>query len=370
MSDAAPIEPARDFAVRRDDFRQCRVTTGDVPLPTDAGQVCFRVDRFALTANNITYALTGDMLGYWSFFPADAPWGRLPAMGFADVIASTHPEVAVGERVFGFFPIGTHLRIDAQHVRPSQIVDGAPHRQATAPAYRQYIRTAADPLYDATHEDTLLLFRGLFMTSFLVDDFLLDQDAFGARTFVISSASSKTAIALAYLLARRHAGEVVGLTSARNAAFVDGLGCYDRVVPYDQLHTLDVDGSVAFVDHAGDAAVVRGVHERFRDRLVYSGIIGATHWDRGGATTDLPGAPPAFFFAPTQLEKRTADWGADALQARLAESWRWFTAFTAGWLRVVRGHGPAAVEQVYRALLDGQIAPAEGHVLSMFDSTP
>ncbi|NRA84799.1 MAG: DUF2855 family protein [Gammaproteobacteria bacterium] len=33
----------------------------------------FEVDKFALTANNITYGMTGDTLGYWLFFPATPP---------------------------------------------------------------------------------------------------------------------------------------------------------------------------------------------------------------------------------------------------------------------------------------------------------
>ena len=361
------MDGAIDFAVRRDEWRQTRCTTGPVPLPEAPGQVCFRIDRFALTSNNVTYALIGDMLGYWTFFPAEAPWGRIPAMGFADVIASTHPEVAVGERVFGFFPMATHLRIEAGDVRPGQFVDAAPHRQATALAYRQYLRTATDPLYDPVLEDTILLFRGLFLTSFLVDDFLADQDALGARTFVISSASSKTAIALASLLSHRKAGRVIGLTSTRNAAFVDGLGCYDEVVPYEAIAAITAEDPVAFIDHSGDAAVVRAVHERFGDALVYSGIVGATHWDRGGRNKGLPGAKPAFFFAPSQIEKRTGEWGADGFQARVGESWRWFVAFTAGWLRVVRGYGEADLERVYHELVDGRTAPAEGHVLSLWE---
>lgn len=360
------MDEAIDFAVRRDRWREHRFQTGAVPLPEAPGQVCFRVDRFALTSNNITYALIGDMLGYWTFFPADDPWGHIPAMGFADVIASTHPEVAVGERVFGFFPMATHLRIEAGDVRPGQFVDLAPHRQGTALAYRQYLRTTADPMYDAAQEDTILLFRGLFLTSFLVDDFLSDQNAFGATTFVISSASSKTAIALAYLLSHRKAGRVIGLTSARNAAFVDGLGCYDDVVHYDQVASIVADGQVAFIDHSGDAGVVRAVHERFGDALVYSGIVGATHWDRGGRNKELPGAEPAFFFAPSQLEKRTGEWGADGFQAKVGESWRWFQAFTAGWLKVVRGCGQADLVRVYAELVDGKTNPAEGHVLSLW----
>ena len=104
-----------DLLVRRDDFHTTRFRETETPDLTD-GQVLFRIDRFALTSNNITYAAAGDMLDYWGFFPAEEGWGRIPVMGFADVSASRHPGVAEGERVFGFFPMATHLVIDATGV--------------------------------------------------------------------------------------------------------------------------------------------------------------------------------------------------------------------------------------------------------------
>jgi NADPH:quinone reductase-like Zn-dependent oxidoreductase len=354
-----------DFAVRRDDWRQCRVTSAALPATLQTGQVLFRVDRFALTANNISYALTGDMLGYWTFFPAEAPWGRLPVMGFADVVRSQHPGFAVGERVFGFFPMSTHLVIDAAEAGAGPLIDGAPHRRDTALVYRQYPRVASEPLYDAAREDPYLLLRGLFTTSFLVDDFLADQEYFGARAVVISSASSKTAIALAFLLSRRGAARVIGLTSPRNRAFVERLGCYQQVLPYAEIDTLSAAEPVVFVDHSGDREVVHALHHHFGNALRHSGVVGATHWEGRRPGRDLPGPTPEFFFAPAQLEKRLADWGAAGWQQRTGEAWGRFLDFADGWLEVVRGRGAADVERAYREVLEGRALPHQGHVLSL-----
>ena len=154
----------------------------DAPVPELAsGQVLFRIDRFAFTANNISYALTGDLLGYWRFFPAPDGWGRLPTMGFGDVVRSAHPGVGEGTRCFGFFPMSRYLVIEPHHASPAQIVDGAPHRQGLAPVYNQYSPVEHDPLHEPEHEDALMLLRGLFMTSFLADDFLADHDHYGAE---------------------------------------------------------------------------------------------------------------------------------------------------------------------------------------------
>ena len=354
-----------DFLVNKSDWKQHRFDDAPVPEIGD-GQVLFRVDRFAFTANNISYALTGDMLGYWKFFPTEEGWGRLPVMGFGDVIRSAHPAVSAGERFFGFFPMSTHLVVQAQ-ANPAGLVDTAAHRSESAPAYRQYTRTAGDPFYEAQHEDENMLLRGLFMTSFLVDDFAAENDFFGARCFAIASASSKTAIALASLLSARGRGPVVGLTAPRNRAFVEGLAGYDRAVAYDDLESLPSDTPTMFVDMAGNTKVTREVHERMGENLVFSQRIGGTHWDAGEDDGDIPGPERQFFFAPGQINKRLSDWGPQGFQERIGSSLRAFIDSSSKWLRVERGYGRDAVERVYAATLDGSASPAEGNILSLWE---
>jgi len=354
-----------DFAVRKKDWRECRFVPAAVPDELAPEQVLFRVDRFAFTANNISYALAGDMLGYWKFFPIEEGWGRLPVMGFGDVIRSAHPEVSEGERFFGFFPMSRHLVVEAQ-ANPGGLVDTAAHRSDSAPAYRQYTRTAGDPFYAAQREDENMLLRGLFMTSFLVDDFAAENDFFGARRVVIACASSKTAIALASLLSARGRGPVVGLTSPRNRAFVAGLAGYDRAVVYDDIESLAADTPTVFVDMAGDGDVVNRLHRHLGENLKYSCVVGATHWDAAERAADLPGPTPTFFFAPAQLQKRAVEWGPDGLQQRLGGAFQRFVASSGDWLRVVRSQGEAAVERVYRDTLEGRTRPEEGHVLSLW----
>ena len=353
------------FEVDRGNFRRTRFSESPVPTPANDGQVLLRVDRFALTSNNVSYALTGDMLAYWSFFPADGGFGRVPVMGFADVVESRHPEIRAGERFFGFYPMGSHLLVEAAETTRGSFVDAAAHRRDTALAYRQYLRTTADPQYESGREDAILLLRGLFLTSFLVDDFLLDNDGFGARRVLVSSASSKTAIALAFCLSRRRGGPVVGLTSERNLAFCRGLGCYDEVLPYAAIADIDPSLPAAFVDHSGDREVVGGVHRRLGDALRHSAVVGATHWDGKRPERDLPGPAPAFFFAPTQPEKRRSEWGSEGFERKLGEAWRDFLAFSDRWLHVVRGRGRADMERTWQEVLEGRAKPEEGHVLSL-----
>ena len=366
----AEFHDGLDFIVKRDDWRQCRFVPAAAESELHPGQVLLRVDRFAFTSNNISYALAGDRLGYWRFFPTEEGWGRLPVMGFGDVIRSSHPDVPEGDRVFGFFPMSTHLAIEADRVTPRQYIDAAPHRQQLAAAYRQYSRVGGDPFYAAEREDQHMLLWGLFVTSFLVDDFLADNDLFGAQSFVITSASSKTAIALAFLLAQRGRGKVIGLTSRGNISFVDGLGFYAEAVAYDDLKSLAADVPVVLVDHSGDGEVVDGLHHHYGNNIKYSCLVGGTHWDANPPAGDLPGAIPKFFFAPSQIQKRSQDWGAAGLQERMGEVWVRFRDSSDEWLRVVRHTGRDAVERAYRDVLEGRSKPDQGHVLSLWEQGP
>lgn len=354
-----------DFLVDKQSWATTRFLERPVP-EIGPGQVLFRIDRFALTANNITYAVVGDALGYWRFFPCgEDGWGRIPVMGFANVIRSTHPEVKEGTRCFGFYPMSRHLAIQPGAVSPGQIVDGAPHRAGLAPTYAQYLPTTGDAVYAEEREDQILLMRGLFMTSFLADDFLAEKGYFGARAVLISSASSKTSIALAFEVKRRGLARAVGLTSARNADFVRSLGFYEQVVCYDDIGTLDSGEAAVFVDMAGDGGVTGAVHRHFGDRLKYDCTVGATHWSAERAAEALPGPKPEFFFAPGQIGKRTQDWGRRVLSERLASAWTRYCDASDAWLRVVRGSGREALERSYQEILAGRTDPAEGKILSL-----
>ncbi|MGH7897257.1 MAG: DUF2855 family protein, partial [Candidatus Binatia bacterium] len=150
-----------------------------------------------------------------------------------------------------------------------------------------------------------------------------------------------------------------------NAAFVEKLGCYDRVVAYESARSIPATTRVAIVDMAGNAELLRTLHEHFGDGVKLSSLVGLTHHGALGQPKDLPGARPTFFFAPDRARKRSEDWGATGLQERMVRAWRDFLAASAGWIRIVHGHGPADVERVYRETLEGRARPDEGHILSL-----
>src|SRR6202021_2747485 len=305
-----------DFIVARDDLQQCKLVETQLPdtaaLPDEA--LLVKVDRFALTANNITYAVLGDQLKYWQLFPAPDNFGNIPVWGFGDVIASRHPSVAVGERLFGYFPMAAHLVIEAADVSKRGLRDAAAHRQGVAPVYNAYARVSGDPAFAGRQGDYQALLRPLFMLWFLVDDYLAENAFFDARSVILSSASSKTAFGLAHLLHLRKNIRVMGLTSAANAPFVRSLGCYDEVVAYEDVTSLPADRPVAFVDMAGNSALRATLPRHFGEGVKYSGRIGLTHRSSSPNEPELPGAKPVWFFAPDQIRKRAREWGPGGIE--------------------------------------------------------
>ena len=237
------------FAVGRTDLRRTRWHETP-PVALRSGEARLRIDLFALTANNVTYGAFGEAMHYWDFFPTgDAETGCIPVWGFATVSESLVDGVDVGERFYGYWPMADEVVLAPVRVIAEGFFDGAAHRRERAEVYNRYLRCSSDPLYRPETESLRALLQPLFITSFLIDDFLADNDWFGARTVLVASASSKTAYGLGFCLAQRR-GEpdrptVIGLTSATNLAFTRELGCYDEVVAYDALAAMP----------AGDRAV-------------------------------------------------------------------------------------------------------------------
>ncbi|MBT9459332.1 MAG: DUF2855 family protein [Burkholderiaceae bacterium] len=366
------------FVVRKDRLQSSELRS--LPAaPLAEGQVRVHIDSFALTSNNITYAAFGEAMNYWRFFPvvgADgAAWGCIPVWGFGTVAESRHPDIAVGERLYGYFPMASSVDLTPARLSPLSFSDSAPHRAELHPVYNQYTRCSADPFYTAESEDLQSLLRPLFTTSWLIDDFLADNDYFGAAAdpnthplMLLSSASSKTAYGTAFQMAQRSGIEVVGLTSARNIAFCESLGCYSRVLTYEQLDEIAADAPAVYVDFAGNAALRKAVHAHCT-ALAYSSSIGGTHVAELGSGRDLAGPKPVLFFAPAQIKKRSGEWGPQVLGQRLVEAWQQFLA-TVGdkqrpWLQVQRHSGEAAVAAAYLEVLAGQGNPRTGHILSL-----
>ena len=366
--------------VNRTSVGDTRLVEVDEPELAD-GQVRLHVDRFAVTANNITYAVFGDMLGYWNFFPADdAGWGRVPAMGWATVVESRNPDLAVGSRYYGWYPMARTVVFDATATDDGFRDDGE-HRQQHAPVYRSYVATDCDPSHDDAPdgEDRHSLLRGLFFTGYLADESFddacgTDADSyFGAGQVVVLSASSKTGIAFAQrVAARRDDGadlRTIGLTSPGNVEFVESLGWYDTVLTYDDVASIPADVPSVSIDMAGNPSVLAAVHHHLGDQLKYSMTVGRSHHDAPPADSagELPGPTPTLFFAPTAAKRGVIQWGTEGYAQRSSEALHDFVDASRSWLTVDRRTGPDGVQSAWADVYAGAVAPSVG-VVAGFDA--
>ena len=353
-----------DYLIKRDDLRDCHWADAPVADLAD-GMARLRVDAFALTANNVTYATFGEAMEYWKFFPAGSPeFGRVPVWGFATVIESRTAGVDVGSRVYGYLPISNTFDVKPARISKESFLDGAEHRQGLAPIYNTYVLTAADPTYDPAFEAQQMLFRPLFTTGWMIDDCLMETGDPVPETVVISSASSKTAMALAHCLKTRGVVEAVALTSPGNVKYVESTGLYARTQTYDQVDSMHARGLTAFVDFLGRPALTADVHNALKDRLVRSLVIGVTDWEGNRAPISLPDPQPEFFFVPTYAAQRAKDVGADVLNQKLGKSLMAFYRASSAFVTPQEDAGMDAIDAAWHDTLEGKVSPATGRILT------
>jgi hypothetical protein len=361
--------------MRRDQLDRMRIEVNDaVPEPA-ADEIVLRLDRFALTTNNITYAAFGEAMKYWDFFPVEgADWGQMPVWGYADVVASTVPEIAIGQRYFGYFPTATHLCVRPGKINQASFRDDMAHRRALPDIYNWYQRTDQDAFHAAETEPLHAIYRPLFITAFSLADFLHDNAGFGARRLLISSASSKTAYATAWCLRQLGDMELLGLTSDRNLKFVAETGLYDQALSYTDLERVDRTTPTLYVDVAGNPDLTCTVHETLGDKLVYDCTVGSAQSPRpSAAPDDLPGPRPRFFFAPDHIARRHQDWGVAEFNRRAGQAtlgfYQYVTRPQQPLLTITHIDGLEGAEKVIAAMLAGQVDPREGHLVHILFGT-
>lgn len=354
--------------VDRGDYRNTKAvnkTIGDLA----SGDVLVEIDKFALTSNNVSYAVTGDMIGYWQFFPADEGWGIVPVWGMANVIQSNCADIDVGERLYGYFPMASHLVVTPGQIKDGHFMDMAAHRQPLPALYNQYMRTKVEPEFLKTIEDERCLYFPLFITSFVIDDFLADNGFFGANQVIVGSVSSKTGFGFASFLKNndQFKGKIIGMTSAGNKAFVEQLGLCDQIVIYGDEDQIDASVKTVFVDMSGSGPLRKTLHTLLGDHMVSSQLVGATHWQSDRSREELPGARPAMFFAPAQIAKRDAEWGGGMLMKKGYEASAQLAAVLQGALSIEHLNCVSAAQNMWLDLLDNKVSGSRGIMVSLLD---
>lgn len=345
--------------VRKTDLATLRFTRTAAALPAP-GEVLVRIERFAITANNVTYGVVGERIGYWKFFPAEEGWGVIPVWGVGAVEASAHPEVREGERLYGYWPMASHVTLAPGKVGKARLADGAAHRAGLPAVYNSYLRLDAEEDYGRATDRARMALWPLYATSFCLADWLADNGNHRAAQAVIPSASSKTAIGLAFaLIAEGSPLRRVGVTSARNAAMVRALGLYDDVILYEEIEERVERVPTVIVDMSGSGAVIGRLHRHLGEAMRFTSNVGITHYAEAGMGPDFIRERSALFFAPSHIAKRTAEWGPGEFDRRAAAFWREAAEKSASWLEYRDATGPEETEAAWRAVLEGRARPDE-----------
>ena len=363
----------QQFQVRKDKFTDSRL----VELASDedatglgAGEILVRIDRFGFSANNVTYAAAGDMLGYWQFFPpagADVDgWGITPVWGFADVVESNVGEVPVGDRLFGYFPPATHLRMTPVKISQQHFVDGAVHRSKLPPGYNGYRRVKAEPGYDPAADNERMLLWPLYVTSFCLWDALTLHNWYEAEQVIIVSASSKTAIGLACALSTDASSpDVIAATSRRNLGFVGRLGLYDAAFCYEAITEIDSGKPAVIVDMSGNRELLRQLAAHLGENMKYCINVGLTHWDETGKPDGILAERSEFFFAPGHIQMRIKDWGPDGFTKKSSAFLQRAIGQSKAWLKLKKIDGLSGLARIYPEVCAGRADPEQGLVIEL-----
>jgi len=362
-----------EFQVNKTNFTQARLVEHDdlsIKSPLEKGEVIAQVESFALTANNITYAAMGDRLGYWQFFPAadnsSGDWGIIPVWGFATIVSSNNEQMPVGEKLFGYFPPASLVKMNAVHITSQRFIDGSNHRSALPPGYNVYRRVGAEPGYNHRLDDQRMLLFPLHITSYCLWDYLKEKQWFDAEQVIIISASSKTSIGLAYGLHEdSEAPKCIGMTSSRNHDFVNQLGLYNQVVDYNSLATLDPNIKTAIVDMSGNAEQLQQLEAHLNGNLTYCIQVGLTHWDAAQAQSPFKDAPSEMFFAPGRIQQRIAEWGPKVFEERSMAYMLNSAQKSTSWLNFSYLDGLSAMAEIYHDVCSGKVAPEQGIIINL-----
>lgn len=335
----------------------------DPPAELPERSLWLAIEGFALTANNVSYAVLGERMGYWRFFPAPAGFGCVPVWGHATVLASAHPDIAAGERLYGYLPMASHALLVADRVRSDSLVDASPHRAGLPAVYQHYRRLPPGPA-DREADALEAVLRPLYSTAWLLAALAATvPDA----ALILTSASSKTALATAALLRRRGSSpRLIGLTSRARVDGVRATALYDVVLTYEEVDMIAAacEGAAVLYDFAGEAQVRARLHAALTERLQASWMIGLTHHEATGAPGALPGPTPRIYFAPSHWQALATELGARTLESRMAADWPLLLDRAQGWFRIRHGQGAASLTEVWEALVGGSLPAAEVWVMT------
>lgn len=396
----AASSPRISLATERDNLSNTVVLRDELP-PLAPGEVRMQVDKVGLSANNLFYLQMGEapFLKFFAVYPLPEEHKHLaimPAWGVGTVIESRHGDFAVGERFRGFLHITNVVQMKATRSADGFTASGG-KRDKINPAYndfKQVDEAGRSPIRGSGIKSDLAMTAAPGAQSgFILYELLAMNDFYGGNSVVLTSASSKLALATALSLQEAKASgaieHIAGYTSASNREFVAATGLYDEVLAFDESPAAGDGLRHVLIDVAGDAAV----YKRSKDHLVKALAVGGTHAAAEASTftafgasgfvkmlIDMMGPQWAkhwaarrlsprleMFFAPTVIGALLERWGREELDRRSDAALQHFVdaAIDNGWIDVQRVESVGAIQSAYQSIVAGSLPPSRAVIVSL-----
>ncbi len=324
-------------------------------------EVLFEIERFSFTSNNITYAVVGEKIGYWNFFKADEPNGIIPCWGYAKVVESKNNALKVGEEYYGYWPMANYLKVYPQNVKLFGFIDGTAHRKPLPPIYNYYVKKPES--FSDIQKGYYSILKPLFTTAYLNYTFLEEEKFFEADQILLTSASSKTALGIAYMLflnKNSHGKKIIGLTSEKNKEFLNETGLYDQVISYENAVEIPAK-KTTMVDLGGNIELLLSLSSELNSNLKFTSLIGLADWKSAGDMKQVPNSK--FFFAPDYATKLFQALGPDKANQLINDAQDRFTALVQNWMKLEFVNFEAGIKDLYFDMLQGKIDPSKGYVV-------
>ena len=308
--------------------------------------------------------------------------------GIAEVTSTTIEGVEVGAQYLGLLPIGDSVsfaKASSKKEDGSIVVD----RPATFAAYNSFNKIESDTAMSTSCEYSdlaLVCFPGI-VTGHGLYFRMLEQNCYDADAVVITSASSKVALAMAlYMKNDPHKKfeniPIIGCTSNNNMQFCKQTGLYDTLFCYDDI--LPPEKKYVIVDIAGRADVyTRNKNEEgfgITKLLVVGNSSGIedkkgtfsafTAYAKIKMIMGMMGLPPrlhSWMPRPTQelyliwedmaaMEKK---WGKDKVKDVQRESSFTFCKAAKEWMSIREAKTEEEIGKAFVDILEGSVPPSE-----------
>ena len=350
------------FLVNKNNLFETRFSNESF-LISKKDKLILKMESYALTSNNITYAVLGEKLGYWNFFPVNKPYGIIPVWGLAKVVFSIYENISIGDRYYGYFPMSTYIKLNPERITSYGFTDGSSHRKLLPSVYNNYANVSQMVEEKIEYHPII---KPLFLTSFLNYYFLKDENFFNAEQIILTSASSKTALSLAYLLNENQSKDkknIIGITSKKNFEFVETVKFYDQVVSYSDIKSEIKKNKSLIIDFSGNSDFLNKISNYLGCLLKYICLIGLADWSSKMDFKTLSNAK--FFFAPDHAEKRYKLMGVKETTLLGATKMEDFINVIKSWMKLTYIRDSKALEKIYIEILKGNLDPTKGYLVRL-----